>query len=71
MKNPLSLLPGAFHLMESCASLMWCYGFWNNVAALRLRVATNAWNSSTSLYLSSQVNSPTKCFILQALIRCN
>ncbi|KAE8280055.1 DNA-dependent protein kinase catalytic subunit [Larimichthys crocea] len=26
---------GAFHLMKSCASLIWFYGFWNNVADLR------------------------------------
>lgn len=65
---PLSLLPEAFHLMESCASLMWFYGFSNNVADLRLSVATNAWNSSMSLYLSSQVSHPTKCFIFQGLI---
>lgn len=54
------LLPGAFHLMESCASLMWCYGFWNNVVDLRPSAATNAWSYSMILYLSSQVSNPTK-----------
>ena len=46
--------------MKSCASLMWFYGSLNNVAALRLSVATNAWNSSTSLYPSSQVSNPAE-----------
>ena len=32
------------------------------MAALRLSVATNAWNSSMSLFLSSQVNCTTKCY---------
>lgn len=41
------------------------YGFWNNVAVLRLSVGTNAWDSFTSLFLFSQVNSLT----LHVLIR--
>lgn len=53
---PFSLFPGAFHLTGSCVSLMWFYGFWNNLADLRPSVATNAWSSSMTSYLSSQVS---------------
>lgn len=55
-KHKLPSLPGASQLMKGCASLMWFYGSWSNVAVLRLSVATNAWSSFTSSYLSSQVS---------------
>lgn len=57
LKTPQLCNSGDFQLMEMCASLMWFYGFSNNVAVPRLSVATNAWSFSMSLFLSFRVNS--------------
>lgn len=54
---------GVFLLMKNSSCPMWFCGFWNNVDVLRQTVATNAWNSSTSSFLSFQVRSSAYCWI--------